>query len=35
MKEKITDKIEWYKERIKHLNVIKKELKDEGKKQYV
>jgi transposase len=33
MKKKISDKIENYKERIKQLNDIKKELKDEGKKQ--
>ncbi|WP_180230090.1 IS1182 family transposase [Bacillus sp. AFS073361] len=33
MKQKITDKIECYQERIKQLNSIKEELKEQGKKQ--
>lgn len=33
MKQKITDKIESYQERIKQLNAIKEELKEQGKKQ--
>jgi hypothetical protein len=33
MKQKLTEKIECYQERIKQVSAIKEELKEEGKKQ--